>query len=510
MNTRNKITHSYGRAAAKLAIGFVFAVVGVLCMTGRAHASVSPTGTYLASPNNLFAYVQSGENLDTTFTKAINGSFGTDVAATITVSRPGAADVNCSISAASVAGTSCGFTNLTATTSGIWQIHFQHTIAVDYYSWSIVVQNGSTNIPGRVWSETYDLAQPGGTPPAGTDFVVWYQSEFGYQYQAGYSDYNGIQSIIQASGVGLVKSGGGCTPLYKSVNQNDTNFALAPASCEADYKLFFEQMASDLPTSATRWDGDTDWVLPPVENPVISNIAFTSTTANSRDGNVSFNLSNYIGLVTVYVDTNDNGNYNDPGDVSIPVVGVDGANTVAFDGKDGNGATISNSQKLNFKVAIEHVAEIHFLMTDVELRGGGIAVQRLNGSGGGQSTIYWDDLDLADPDANRCSFTANRNGTAGVDSTGGVHAWDISTCPPPNYGNYNDFIHGSWGDGRIINDWAYAAANTFQVVSLSGYTDPGTPTLPDTGQNSIQLLALAGFLVITPALTLMVLRQQSK
>lgn len=502
-------------------IGGMLAVVAatlfLMLPTGTHAAATNPTGTYLTANNDFYAYVQSSENLNVSFVKQIDGSAAGDGDAVITVSRPGASDVNCTVLAADPVSTACTFTGLTATQSGIWHINFAHAQVInDYYSWTIGVKTGSTDIPGRVWSSVYNVAQQGGTPPTGVDFLTWYQSQFGYLYKTTNYDYNGISSAIQADALGLVQSGGGCIPLYKSVNRNSTSFAFPPGSCNSAYKIFYETPASDLPASATRWDNTTDWIKPAIATPAISNLNFTSTTPNSRAGNITFDLANFSGTVDVSIDTNDNGSYSDPGDVTIPYGAVSGAVSVPFDGNDGNGDPIPISQKLTFKIAIDRSAEIHFLATDVELRGGGIEVQRLNGPAGGENVIHWDDTNFASPDANRCSFTSQLDGTAGVDSTGGVHAWDLSGCGAPNYGNFNNNVNGSWGDSRIINEWAYVSSNTFMTTSLAGYIAPGTlastdptTTLAATGQNANILTDVGVVLILISGIGLINLRRRT-
>ncbi len=366
------------------------------------------------------------------------------------------------------------------------------------------MQNGASDIPGRTWSAVYNAAQLSGTPPTGVDFSTWYQSEYGYLYQVDYIDYNGILSVLSASGVGIVNSGGGCVPIYKSVNGAviDSSWAYAPSSCNSSYKLFYENPASDLPASATQWDGNTDWVKPAIANPAISNLGFSPTTTNSRDGNITFDLANFTGPVDVNIDTNNNGSYADPGDVTITYGASPGAVSVPFDGKDGNGDDIPNNQAIKFKASISKTAEIHFLMEDVELVGGGIQINRLNGPSGNETTIYWDDTQLAFPGVNRCSGTPQQDGTAGVDSTGGVHGWTLSGCGSPNYGNYNNYTDGSWGDARTINNWAFVATNTNATYTLSAFTTTPTPDpeaqsieLADTGQGEIIPFLISCFLV---------------
>jgi len=465
------------------------AAIAVLCVPIKTNAAASnPTSTYIVQNNDFYAYVQASENIDISFIKQINVNGGGETDAVITVSRPGAADSTCTILAASAATAACNFPNQTASSSGIWHINFTHTSQLDYFSWSIGVQTGVTDIPGRAWSSTYSLAQLGGAPPVGTDFSVWFQSEFGYLYKASYFDYNGIFSLIQANGPGLVNTGGGCDPHYKSVNLNAVDFANAPSSCNPGFKLFYEAPAGDLPTSATQWDTTTDWVMPAIATPTISNLGFSSTTTNSRDGNITFDITDYTGPSNILIDTNNDHDYTDPEDVTIPSGITVGANSVAFDGLDGLGNPIPDTQTINYTVSIAHTAEIHFLTQDVELRGGGIEVTRLNGPSGGENTLFWDDTDFANPDANRCSVTSQPDGTAGVDSTGGVHTWSLSGCAGPNFGNFNNFINGAWGDSRTMDEWAYVDSSTSLENTLAGFVappiDPIDPTpisAPNTG-----------------------------
>lgn len=497
LKNRKTITRfRYGGIAVALAL-----VAGAFLLPHKAQAAASnPAGSLISVSNDFYAYVETGENLDASFVKDLNGSGAGDVDAVITVSRPGASDTTCTVQDSDVVTTSCDFNNLTASSSGIWRLRFAHTLAIDRYSWSIEVENGSTDIPGRVWTSLYSVSQAGGSISNGIDFSMWYQSDVGYQYRADYTDYNGIESNISASSLGLVTGPGSCTPLYKSVNRLLSGYALAPASCDAAYKVFFEEPASDLPASAAKWDSTTDWIKPAIASPAINNLAFTPTTAHSRDGDISFDLDNYNGQLDVHIDANNNGSYNDPEDVTIPTAATSGAVTVAYDGKDGNGNTIPASQAIKFKIALERNAEIHFLMTDVEQRGGGIAVERLNGPSGGETNIYWDDTSLPISGDSRCSTTSQLDGTAGEDSTGGVHAWGLTGCGSPQFGNFNDTnsLLGSWGDGRIINDWAYAPTNASAVLAIEAFNDPEAPVLANTGQAPLVLAGMAIALVGLP------------
>ncbi len=92
-------------------------------------AASNPTGTYVTQPVNYYAYVNGSENIDVSFIKQINGSASGDNNAVVTVSRPGAADVTCTITAAAAVSTACNLSNLTASSDGIWYINFSHVSA---------------------------------------------------------------------------------------------------------------------------------------------------------------------------------------------------------------------------------------------------------------------------------------------------------------------------------------------------------------------------------------------
>ena len=466
-------------------------------LSSAVSAETNGPNTVASLDTDFYAYVNAGENLDATFTKAGGIPVGLDDTV-ITLSRPGTPDESCTIPVAALNGFACTFADRTAPTDGIWRLSLKPNEG-HVFTWSINAQTGTTDIPGRVWTEQYTLTQI--ETPLGIDFTYWYQDKSGYLYETTYRDYNGLLSILGASSIGLVESGGGCTPLYKSVNMTDTDFAIAPSNCQSYFKLFFVSPAADLPASALKWDGSSEWVKPPITPPVVSNLNFVSATADSRTGSLDFDVGTYTGLLFVDVDTNNNGVYTDPVDVTLKHTAIISSNSVPFNGLDGNGDPIANDQAISFRVRIDRQAEIHFLNQDVERRNGGIEVQRLNGPLAGRNTIFWDDTRFANPDPNRCSVTSTSNGTLGVDSLGGVHSWTNAVPPCTNFGSANNGINGSWGDYRIINDWTYASSDVSATYLLAGASSsPVTPTAPNTGVGSDSGIAtlmamVAGILV---------------
>lgn len=429
--------------------------------------------------NRFYAYVGSGEALDVIFDKEAERVSANRVEGDLvaTISRPGAADVSCTIDAAptvGVPGASCSQLGMTATSAGIWRIEVQlvrdnpvetEVNSRDIYGWDISVKNGAATQAGRVWTERYAIVQLDQNP---ADIRLWYVSEFGYIYDASYQQYMGINSIFVASNTGVVQAGT-CNPAYRSVENNDAQYdidsATIAARCNGQYRMFFEAPDPSLPTTATRWDGETEWVLPAVQTPTISGLNFTQTTPNTHQGTVSFTLGNAKSVVAVEVDVNNDGDFSDAVDRNISeVYRVPGAQSVAFDGLDGQGATIPITTQVRYRVTIANAGEIHFTMTDAEQRSGGMTMQRLNGTANGRTLLYWDDSALS---TNRCSVTNPTSSLAGADSSVGVHSWtnvDSSNAPCANSNNRDQ--NDSWGNQRVIGDWTFDPVNVSATVQF--------------------------------------------
>ncbi|GLZ30111.1 hypothetical protein Lesp02_23010 [Lentzea sp. NBRC 105346] len=456
-------TRLTGVCAVAVLLATVITPASVIA-AGQEARSGNIANTHIRSPQTFFAYLAPGQNLDASFVKTTDNTGASVRDVTITVRRPGAAPLTCLVPDTLPVGSGCYFPDLTGG-AGIWSVDFAMSCAPatfcsgDKFDWDVTVQSGATDVPGRVWTEKYALNQ--GATEVPVDLSFWYQSEFGYTYQGNYRQYNGIDSTVAADNFGVVQTGT-CTPAY----QSSANLQVAGGTCGGVFKVFFEPPANDLPVSATRWDGATDWIKPPVApDPTITNATFTPDAPGSRSGALTFDLNDYSGAFRVTVDANDDGDVSDPVDRTIPVTAAEGPVSVPFDGRDGTGAPIPSSRSVSFQVIVDRIAEIHFTNADVELRGG-IEVTRLNGPLAGRKTLYWNDTGFTYPDPGRCSTTPVLDGRAGMDSTGGVHGWDLGTCGSVGGANGTD---GGWGNNRVIDDWTYVPVLVAQTVRLPGH-----------------------------------------
>jgi hypothetical protein len=157
----------------------------------------------------------------------------------------------------------------------------------------------------------------------------------------------------------------------------------------------------------------------PLVTTSISAIAFTRNAGCTASGQINFTSTNYTGESYLKYDLNNDGDYNDPIDKIDTIFVVNGINNIAFNGLDGLGNIITASQNIDLELSLGKKGEVHFTFKDVEKLTGGIEVVRLNGSGFPDYTLYWDDSKITS--GVNCSYTSLINGSAGINSLGGVH-----------------------------------------------------------------------------------------
>ncbi len=134
----------------------------------------------------------------------------------------------------------------------------------------------------------------------------------------------------------------------------------ADGSGNVTNKIFYVLPGLDLPATANVHIGGTNtttWLRQTPTVPTASN-GFVDC-----DNNISF-TSNVPGIYTIYIDADDNGNYEDPVDVRLTGEVSSGINMVAWDGKDAAGNSIgANSVAILVRLTL---AELHFPFLDVE------------------------------------------------------------------------------------------------------------------------------------------------
>lgn len=453
----------YANQAVTFGAAAIIIVIASLLYVQTAAATASNPKMFISGDNTFYIYAKGGESINVSFIREglqAPGNMKLEDVAT-SLSGPGLEQKTCALPKTTAVGQGCKYDAVIAPQTGIYSIQFklpdtalsyeQVSPAVKWglslYSWNIIVKDGAVEKTGRVWSELYAIRQP---DPAEylANLSYYYMSEGGYLYKASYKGYNGQISTLSADAVGIRK-GTTCQSAYQSIQVTSTEMSPSFGACGGSYKLFFEQPAGDLPPAAKRADGKSDWVSPSISRPHVSELAFTSDKNGSvQSGKITFKLKNFVGQYKLRIDTNADGSYDGRDDVTLArALKKQSSDTqsVTFNGIDGQSQPIATTQPIRIKIEVDKVAEIHLVSADVEGRVGGIELTRLSGDNAPTTRMCWNDTELSlvgdsglqtkEPDGRNCP-----------ESTKTPHGWPYAT--------------GSWGDGKYIDDWAYASART--------------------------------------------------
>lgn len=482
----------------------VFTVVGVAgllstAMASPASAIASDPKMFISGDNTFYGYARAGEKISANFSKSSQVEpLGLGAhAVTVTLDGPGLEQKSCTISGSVANGGGCGFTDVVAPETGVYRIDFalpgtatvydQVSPTVKWgrnmFSWNISIKDSTAEKTGRVWSELYAIRQPI-QPEYVTDLLYYYMSEAGYLYRATYKGYNGQISTLSADAFGI-RQNKSCKSAYQSIQVDNARMSPSFGECGGSYKLFFEQPAGELPTTAKRWDGKDEWVSPKISRPIIEGLTFTPDEASdAQSGKITYTLKNYVGQYEIKIDTNDDGNYDSTDDIKITHK-LDKLTSekqeIIFDGTNGDGQPISKSQKIGIKVDIAKVAEIHLVSADVEGRTGGIELVRLSGDNAPTYRICWNDTELSGID-NKGLETPKLDGRDCPSSQKGIHGWGYGT--------------GSWGDVRYIDNWIYASARVDGTSEIRYPEESGVVAGIVGNQQQRQVIAVGVLVVV--------------
>ena len=480
---------------------------GILVSVGLAALSAPLAGAFSSDPrtfvsgdNTFYAYVETGEKVNIGFAKSEHRepSGMAPKPITVTVNAPGAQPQTCVIPVNVPIGQGCNMA-LTAVKNGIWRINFQlpqdahvHPEVSsnvrwngNLFSWNVTVSEGGIEKKGRLWSELYAIRQP--APPRFlADFTFHYMSEDGYLYKVVYRGYNGQISTLTADAFGVVQNGE-CVTAYQSIATSNTTMKPSFGSCGGSYKLFFEQPSDELPTEAAKWDDTKDWIRPNIDRPVVEGLKFTPDQATTQQsGTISYTLKNFVGQYEVRIDTNGDGNYDGPRDITlkkqIKNLKSAGEQKISFDGLDRDDNTIPRTQAITVKINIVKSGEIHLVGADIEGREGGIELVRLSGDNVPSFDVCWNDTELG-ANSDGVGSVLTLDGKSCPDSTGGVHKWRYSET-----GN-------SWGNARYIDDWVYTSARVSGKSEMR-YPEKDAVVIEDIVQRNMGLGVIIGCIVV--------------
>ena len=473
-------------AAAVLALGNL--TVGLSVAAPPAEAASNVGVSRVQYPGTWYTYLKKGESLKSVFETSQDAATGMPMRTKIVVTAPdGTVKSDCE-EVFAVKGV-CEFDSGPVTEAGVWSVAMVPNdekppasgFGRNQMYWQVDAMNTSGKpIPGRVWTESFAMEDRFKMQL----FQLWYQTEFGYTYSIDFHQFRGINSYFDANAFGNVNSET-CASAYQSLAGTIHNNARpeyvpvtqAPDCAFSPDKIFFERPDASMPEVVQLPNGESTWLIVPLATPEISIASFTPDVMGSRAGTFEIAAKGFEGNAEIYIDTNGDGVFTEAGvDIHENVAMLkptdaaptsrDSTGSFVFDGRDGAGKKIPQNVPIAFRVAIEKVGEVHFLLNDVEELDEGIVVTRHNGLRGEASdtTVFWNDAPLEEKSWDRqaglkCGVFPSpltSDLVNGVPSAGKVRGWSAAGCGP----NTNDpatslTSGGSWGNNRAIDTWAF-------------------------------------------------------
>lgn len=433
---------SKNKSAVLAMITALLVLVSMFAMPGAAQAIKNP-GTAQGGTTTYYAFVKKGERM------YVNVAGASLVSTTIYDQTGKTAWLNPD-----------RYTAGTASADGVWRVSIVNDNTVggsnNGYTFDIrVVESTLATIvtkPGRVWMEKHGFEQR--TPG---DLAYWGVSDLGYVYKLTLHQALGYTASValRSAGPALDKN---CDIVTGSLDSTDGRWNPGYMDCGDNYRLFLEDPRNaGLPEYSTM-AGKTVPVLPKlVSNADLS--AGTKVVFEPNPGSVGgifkvTTLKSFSGTISLKIDANGNGSYTDTQDITRNIVVNKGVGIPwTWNGKTQLGGVANSNGKAKAKAVVERVGEAHFMAHDFEGLGG-ITMTRLNGTAAPNSTVYWDDRALTKrkrgPGSTVSSATSCLQGCNSAASKT-VHGWKNGSL-------YQDQPNStSWGDGAIVDNWAYAA-----------------------------------------------------
>ncbi len=302
-------------------------------------------------------------------------------------------------------------------------------------AWDITVSKeaaanmGGTMVEGRVYSNEYISIQNGNDIMTSPTFYIL--TKDGFQYQIDFKDTDPWGFPIFSNTVGLVDADG--LPCYQSAEQTDFNRSNEPQYWTTGNKYLYEPQAADtmgivnnkiffnlpdptMPSEAMvtdlySYNTHTTWLFRELleVTPEFEDIDFKGVRASNslcsddlvtevgKGGVINFNV-NTSGTAKIMLDFNGNGDFTDAVDRTFFQRVEAGANTVAWDGRDGAGNIIPATLnfRINYKLEIKG-GEIHIMMLDVENNPSGVSFTRLNGQESPSKEFFYDHSAIGGP-----------------------------------------------------------------------------------------------------------------
>lgn len=302
-------------------------------------------------------------------------------------------------------------------------------------AWDITITSGGAGNTGGTVHEgrvyTNEHVSILGNNSFTTSPVFYVLTNDGYQYQVNINDADPFRFPISSNSLGLVKGNG--DPIYKSKPENlftrsadptgwnpNDFYLFEPQAADdptlglVNNKIFFNQPDPTMPQNATvtdvfRSNTHNTWLYRGLQGLNVSSTSIIGNNANGepcspgvfqfgKGGFFVFN-TNIGGSITLQLDLNNNGIFNDPVDVTLISVLNDGIDSVFWNGSDGLGIPVPVQTNFTFNYhATLRFGELHIALTDVEANTGGVQFTWLNApSGSPNDLFYYDHTDVGGP-----------------------------------------------------------------------------------------------------------------
>ncbi|MEL6260622.1 MAG: DUF11 domain-containing protein [Cyanobacteria bacterium J06626_6] len=343
-------------------------------------------------------------------------------------------------------------------------------------AWDVTVRSGAgTKIPGRVYANYYAFNIGSNGRSLSSRFTVLTRE--GYQYRVDLNGTDPFGFIFFANRNGFFDTMTGDS-IFRSLQFEGSNPGQLPTGYSfqnpndpdvgiyVTHKTFINTPDSSMPSSANSPTGFTWLYSLPVPPPIPSNVAFTGIEGTVGQagtaplgGTLTFDSTSQSAF-SITLDLNQDGIYGNSNDRTFVGRSVFGANSVLWDGLDGNGVKVpASATPYNIRIN-QYAGEAHFPLIDAEQSNSGIVLQRLNQPAGPTSpaddpfNIYYDDRNTgtdytvcASGETNTSPNTESncyggapspREALTGVNSSSGGHAFT-----------------SNFGNRRGIDTWVY-------------------------------------------------------
>ena len=357
-------------------------------------------------------------------------------------------------------------------------------------AWDVTVRNSSgAPILGRTYANYYALNVGANDRSLSSKFYIL--TKEGYQYSIDLNGTDPFGFIFFANRNGFFENSSGDS-IFRSLQFVGENPGQLPpgygfqnpnnpdVSIYVTHKTFINPPDASMPSSANAPNGSTWLYSLPVPPPIPSNFQFTGIEGTPGQagttplgGTLSFDSVSQ-NAYSITIDLNENGAYGDGNDRTFVGRSVVGANSVFWDGLDGDGNPVAAST-IPYNVKInQYAGEAHFPMIDVEQSPNGIVLQRLNNPPGSTSpsdnpsNVYYDDRNSGNSgsDFSLCAF-----GEPGTDCFGippspreALNGVDSSPGGARGFRSHSGDLRNGFGNRRGIDTWVYYPSRDVNLV----------------------------------------------